>query len=126
GFTAATTQASELLIGAIGVLQPLTSGFTPGAGYTGLPRDGTANGTGDVTIDPEFRIVAATGTYQADGTLAASALWSAGIATYKGAPPTPTPTFTSTSTNTPTQTPTVTPTPSLTPTATNTATQTPT
>jgi hypothetical protein len=54
GSTAPTSQASELLIGAIGALQPAASGFTPGAGYTGLPRAGTSNGTGDVTIDPEY------------------------------------------------------------------------
>ncbi len=128
GFTMPTSQASELLIGAIGVLQPLASGFTPGSGYTVLPRAGTSAGSGNVTIDPEFQIVSSTGSYQADGTLAAAALWSAAIATYRAAAPTPTntPTVTSTPTFTVTNTPTQTFTVTLTPTQTFTVTLTPT
>lgn len=38
GSTATTTQADELLIGAIGVEGPLGDTFTAGSGYTALPR----------------------------------------------------------------------------------------
>jgi hypothetical protein len=90
GFTVATSQADELLFGAIGVLQPLASGFTPGPSYTALPRAGTSTGGAtDITIDPEFRIVSAVGSYEANGTLAASALWSSAIATYLAVLPPP-------------------------------------
>lgn len=83
--TAPTVQPNELLIGAIGAVQPISIGFTPGAGYTGLSRAGTSSGVNDITINPEFRIVAAIGTYLADGTLGSPSSWSAAIATYKGA-----------------------------------------
>ena len=38
-------------------------------------------------VEPEYRIVSATGTYAASGTLAVSANWAAAIATYKIAAP---------------------------------------
>jgi hypothetical protein len=69
--TATTTQADELLIGAIGVEGPSTDTFTPGASYTGLTGAGTTGNpaNSNITIDPEFRIVSATGTFVANGTL---------------------------------------------------------
>src|SRR5207247_11023661 len=86
GLTAPTTQPAELLFGAIGVETKLNQTFTAGSGYTGLPREQSDPNAGNpgrhVTIDPEFRTVAATGSYAADGTLGAPRLWAAAIATY--------------------------------------------
>ncbi len=87
GSTASTTQASELLIGGIGVEGPTTETFTAGANYTApaSSRAGTSGGNAanNITINPEYRIVSATGTYAATGTLSSSRLWAAAIATYK-------------------------------------------
>lgn len=130
GATATTAQADELLIGALGVEGFATETFTPGAGYTLLPRAGTLGGSQatNVTINPEFRIVSATGSYVADGTNSASARWAAAIASYRmvTSSPTETPTATATTTATPTQTLTRTPTGTATDTPTPTETLTPT
>jgi len=88
GSTATTTQADELLVGAIGVSGPPTDSFTPGSGYTVLSSIGFT-GVWNGTIRPEYQIVSATGSYQADGTLGTSSGWAAGIATYKAAAATP-------------------------------------
>ncbi|MGH7788424.1 MAG: hypothetical protein ACRERC_16260, partial [Candidatus Binatia bacterium] len=116
GSAPTTSQADELLIGAMGIEGPVTDTFTAGAGYTLLAEAGTTGGTtgSNVTINPEYRIVAATGGYAADGSNSASRQWAAVIATYRGAPagtPTHTPTVTQTRTasSTATQTPTATP-----------------
>jgi hypothetical protein len=87
GFTGTTTQPNELLIGAISdhVGTAPVPAFTTGAGYTGLPGQYF-----DLTdaVNPEFQIVAATGTYQANATLSAAPDGSvAAIATYIGAAP---------------------------------------
>ena len=81
GLTAATSQASELLIGAIGVAGPSGDAFTPGSGYTLVGRAGVTSGT-DVTINPEFRSVGAAGQYNAAAALGTSRPWAAAIATY--------------------------------------------
>ncbi len=81
GLTAMTTQANELLIGAIGVQGPSTDTFTPGSGYTLIGRVGV-DASPNVTINPEFRNVSAAGQYNASGTLGTSRAWSAAIATY--------------------------------------------
>ncbi len=84
GTTAVTTQADELLIGAIGVSGPPSDSFTPGSGYISL----TSIGFSDVwsaTIRPEYKIVSTTGAYQADGVLGVSHGWGAAVATYKAA-----------------------------------------
>ncbi len=78
-----TTQADELLMGAIGVNSASTT-FTAGAGYTALPSQGFSS-TWQGTIYPEYRIVSTSGSYQADGVLGTSAGWGAVIATYKAA-----------------------------------------
>ena len=85
GNTAMTTQADELLFGAIAVEGPVTDAFTVGTGYTALTRQGTTGGSAasNMTINPEFRIVSSIGTYTADGTLGTSRDWAAGISTYK-------------------------------------------
>ena len=89
GATATTAQASELLIGGIGVEGPTTETFTAGANYTAVGRAGTSGGTAanNITINPEYRIVSATGAYSANGTLSATRRWAAAIVTYKAAPP---------------------------------------
>src|SRR5207237_907745 len=61
--------------------------FAAGAGYTGLPNTGTGKSgspSSNVSIDPEYRIVAATGSYVADGTTV-FARWAATIATFRAA-----------------------------------------
>jgi type II secretory pathway pseudopilin PulG len=88
GATAATTQASELLFGAIGTESRISSTtMTAGSGYT-LLNDASAD-TGSsgssITIFPEYQPVYATGTYTANGTLSGSTSrnWAAVIVTYK-------------------------------------------
>jgi hypothetical protein len=84
---AVTTMADELIVGAIGVEGPSGDSFTEGGSYSTDPptRAGTAGGTDDtnITINPEYRIVSAAGTYAADGTIT-SRDWAAAIATFYG------------------------------------------
>ncbi|TMA30654.1 MAG: hypothetical protein E6J79_21080, partial [Deltaproteobacteria bacterium] len=87
GSTAVTSQANELLLGSIGVETKKNDPFAAGAGYTGLPNTGTGKSgspSSNVSIDPEYRIVAATGSYVADGTTV-FARWAATIATFRAA-----------------------------------------
>ncbi len=85
GLTAPTTQAYELLIGAIGAEGPSGDSFTAGPFFTGLPRAGTSGGSAssNVTINPQFRIASLTGAYASNGTLGTSRDWASAIATYK-------------------------------------------
>ncbi len=87
GATTTTVQASELLVGGIGVEGPTTETFTAGASYTIIGRAGTSGGTAanNITINPEYRIVSATGAFSASGTLSASRRWATPIVTYKAA-----------------------------------------
>jgi hypothetical protein len=122
GTTATTSQADELLFGALGVNGRIGDSFTPTAPYTGLTRAGTTGGFSNtnVTINPEYRIVAATGGFSASGTNSSDREWAAAIVTYRAAlanTPTTTRTATVTPTPTVTQTPSVTLTASVTPTA---------
>jgi hypothetical protein len=79
----ATTQANELLLGAVSTLGSSVA-FTPGSGYTALVgASQVIPGLGTLSIFPEFRTVAATGVYAADGTLGAPQTWNAIISTYK-------------------------------------------
>jgi hypothetical protein len=91
--TAPTTQASELLIGAITNQSNFGAPtFTPGAGYTALTSGYGVNLSPIFAfgVNPEYQIVAATGTYQANGTFSSSASgWGAAIATYKAVPAVP-------------------------------------
>jgi len=84
GATSTTIYPSELLIGAIGVEGPIEDSFTPGASWTALNRAGTSGNpaASNITINSEYRIVPAHGTYQADGTIT-SRDWAAAIATYR-------------------------------------------
>src|SRR2546422_7362749 len=85
GFTATTTQAAELLLGAIGVAGAAGDTFTAsddghGGIYTALTR---VNSGGNVFyVNPEYEIVAVTNTYKARATIT-SQNWAADIATYK-------------------------------------------
>src|SRR5439155_26841938 len=61
--------------------------FAPGAGYIALQNISTGtSGSPDsnISIEPEYRIVAATGSYLADGTTVV-ANWAASIATFPAA-----------------------------------------
>lgn len=83
----ATTQANDLLIGAIGTNGRITETFTLGSGYTALTREGTdafGRMATNNTINPEYRIVSATGAYEAYATITRNQ-WAAAIATYKAA-----------------------------------------
>jgi len=85
GNTTVTIQGNELLIGAIGTNGLPADIFTPGSGYIALTSTGFT-GTRNGRIYPEYKIVSATGAYQADGTLNPSLRgWAAAIATYKAA-----------------------------------------
>src|SRR5437870_7510378 len=85
GFTATTTQAAELLFGAIGVAGAASDTFTAGndghgGTYTALTR---VNSGGSVFyIAPEYEVVAAANTYKATATIT-SQNWAADIANYK-------------------------------------------
>lgn len=85
--TSTTAQADELLIGVTSVnwgnTTP-TDDFTAGSGYTKLTWIGTGAMVTTVACFPEYKIVAATGTYVADGTIVTSRAWTAAIATFKG------------------------------------------
>jgi len=86
--TATTSQASELLLGSIGVETKKDDPFAAGAGYTALPNTGTGtSGSPDsnVAIDPEYRIVAATGSYLANGSINPARNWAATIVTFQAA-----------------------------------------
>ena len=81
-----TTQANELLIGAIG-----TSGTTYDTAGTWQnsfiagQRVGTTGGTSNKTISMGYRIVSSTGAYTASKTGITSTTWAASIATFKAA-----------------------------------------
>ena len=88
GSTATTTQAEELLIGTIGVEGKSNESFTTGGSYTIMGRVGTNQGsaTSNITVNPEYRLVSATGSYSATGTLGTAHNWAASIVTYKARP----------------------------------------
>lgn len=86
GSTGTTSQADELLIGAIGVGD--STAFHAGGSYTAL--DGVTIGVGHPAIHTEFQIVGATSAYSATGTLDTGQPWAAAIVTYKAVLPTTT------------------------------------
>lgn len=81
GLTPTTTQADELLFGTIGHIG--TDTFTAGAGYAAVGAITAGAGASRRNLNPEFRIVAATGTFEANGALSGGAQWQAAIVTYK-------------------------------------------
>jgi prepilin-type N-terminal cleavage/methylation domain-containing protein len=80
GDTATTSQANELLIGAIGYNDD--AAFNRGNGFTALTAS-TASHNGNITIQPEYQIVTSTGQYSAGGTINYGDSWAAAIVTYK-------------------------------------------
>jgi hypothetical protein len=81
GNTGTTTIPNELALGAIGDIGTNGDTFTPGAGWTADTRIGSA-GVG-ILVDPEYQILAATGTVVANGTIT-SRPWASSAATLKG------------------------------------------
>ncbi len=81
---ATTTVANELLLGTVTV-EARGETFAPGASYTALPSIESNAGTGTrrVGVFSEYRIVSATGTYVADGTLSSADPWAAGLVAYR-------------------------------------------
>lgn len=85
--TATTTDASELVFGAFALVSA-TRIFTATSGFTGLTKVSTANGTNDRAIVPEYKYVASTGTYTANGTLDSGSIYGGIVQTFKlSAPP---------------------------------------
>ena len=89
GATSTTTQADELLIGAVGAEGPNVD--APGVwanSFTDGPRLGTSYGAAsgdatDITVGLGWRIVGATGGYTAARSIGTSRDWAAAIATFK-------------------------------------------
>ena len=83
GTTVTTSQASELLVGAISDYNGPAGAvaFSPGSGYTALAGVGAAN---PPSLFAEYQVVAATGAYAATGTFAGN---DAVLATYKAVAP---------------------------------------
>jgi hypothetical protein len=81
-----TTEANELLIGAVGTEGPVEDAAgTWGNSFTGGPRAGTSGEpTADWTISMGWRIVSATGDYTASKSGITERCWAAAIATFKG------------------------------------------
>ena len=73
---AAAGQANELVFGSI---TAGTNSFTRGPGFTSLPQVGGPDGS----INSEYRIVSAPGSYVANGTLGTSTEWTALAANYR-------------------------------------------
>jgi len=90
GATATTTQADELLIGAVGTEGPSTdTAGTWGSSFTAGPRLGTTGGyfgTSNITASMGWRIVSSTDAYTASKSSITSRDWAAAIATFKAAP----------------------------------------
>ena len=89
GTTSTTTQANELLLGALGEEGPNMDGPSPWANsFSFGPRLGTSWGSNsgtdtDVTVQLGWKIVGATGAYAAATTLNTARDWAAAIATFK-------------------------------------------
>lgn len=89
GPTSTTSEANELLIGAIGTEGPSGDpAGTWGNSFTTGPRTGTTGGTDDtnITISLGYRIVSATAAYTAAKSGITSRDWAAVIATFKAEP----------------------------------------
>ena len=80
-----TTQANELLIGAIGLATTSGTLFVPGNGFSALAWAPEIPGIGsvDVTTIALYRIVSQTGSYAAAGNVYPDRTWAAAIATYR-------------------------------------------
>src|SRR5207245_2755847 len=87
GATAVTTQASELVIGTVGLETKHPDGYGSDATYTSLPyvvSDTVPNGTTkQVSLYTQYRITSTTGSFSTTGTIQPSRQWAAALATYK-------------------------------------------
>jgi hypothetical protein len=81
GTTATTTQASEVLFGAIAYNNTPT--FAAGGGYNVVGQVIGGSGAGQKNLYPEYQIVSSTGGYAATGTMTPGQQWWAAIVTYK-------------------------------------------
>lgn len=83
-----TTQADELVYGAIIVAGPSTDGYTNDADaeFTALHRSGTTTGVNDITVDRGWKSVTTTGSYKFQPVLGTSRNWLTIVATYKAGP----------------------------------------
>ena len=89
GATATTTEANELLVGAVGTEGPDgDAAGTWGNSFTAGPRLGTTGGTADtnITASMGWRIVSSSGAYTAQKSGITSRDWAALIATFKAEP----------------------------------------
>ncbi len=77
GLTASTTLADELLFGFVN-MGVISQTFTPSAGWSVIGSIATQK--------PMYKLVFATGQYEADGTLSGSGAWKSQIATYRVQP----------------------------------------
>lgn len=84
-----TTQENELLIGAIGFTSSANTLGSLSGGFTAIANTATTNGTAtnNTRIYALERIVTATETYTAGGTLSASLNWAGAIASFKAIVP---------------------------------------
>lgn len=92
GATATTSQADEILIGAVGTEGPVEDAAgTWSNSFNAGQRDGTTAGgaASNITISEGYLIVSATGAYTAAKTSITSRDWGAAIATYKATTFTP-------------------------------------
>jgi len=85
-----TTQADELLIGAIGTEGPVgDDAGTWDNSFTAGPRDGTTGASYEWTISMGYRIVSSIGDYTAEKSGITEQYWAATIATFEAASSTP-------------------------------------
>jgi YDG domain/Bacterial Ig-like domain (group 3)/MBG domain (YGX type)/Kelch motif len=84
GATATTSQADELLIGALAI-EDKNPAVTEAAGFTKLSLSSVTSGQAPhyVAMQPEYELVHSAAAYSAGGTLDTSAKWSAVIVTYR-------------------------------------------
>src|SRR5439155_162674 len=87
GATAVTTQASELVIGTVGLETKHPDGYGSDATYISLPyvvSETVPNGTTkQVSLYTQYRITSTTGSFSTTGTIQPSRQWAAALATYK-------------------------------------------
>jgi len=85
GATAVTTQADELVIGAVSAADGNVSIFNSDGSFPGGPFQlAQSSGSYPRALQTQYRIVSSTGAYTYAPTLTASRRWAAAVATYKG------------------------------------------
>ena len=88
GTTATTTQASEVWVGGIGLVNSGYTLGTPTNSFTAVANGASGNSTASTNamVYAFEKIVAATGTANSGGTVSVSSYWSARDATFKAGP----------------------------------------